>query len=167
MALEYRCGVPYLLPNGRVSPEWSQKHCLAHKDRVGERTHTYHLANKEKLLASSRQRHPSHKVRDSKLQRERSFEIERRAVLKTNGKIVCAVDGCGCNDLAILQANHISGGHTKPSNKGMLPTGGLPLYHEIASGRVDAELFSFLCPPHNAIDHLERVRDKFVIRRTS
>ncbi len=164
MVLEYKCGVRYLLPNGRIDPEWSHKHYLAHREHAGERTHAYHLANKEKLLASSREWHSSHRVRDSKRQRKRSLEIKRRAVLKTDGKTMCAADGCGCNDF-ILQANYVSGGHTRPSDKGMPPTGGLPPYHEITSGRADAKLFDFLHPPHNAVDHLERIRDKFVKRR--
>jgi hypothetical protein len=159
-------GVPYRLPNGRVNPAWSHGYYLAHKAAKRQRGRTYYFAHRERMLAIKKEWALTHRERVSETQRQYSLEIKKQAILKTNGKITCAIIGCGCDDLAILQANYIPGGHSNLTAIGKLPSGGLVLYRDIAFGRIDANLFNFLCPPHNSVNHLELVRDKFIIRWT-
>ncbi len=157
-------GVPYLLTNGKVNPAWSHAYYVAHKSTKSKRTHNYYIRHKERLLLLEKEWKRTHKERVSETQRKHALEIKKQAVLKTNGKACCAIDGCGCDNLAILQANYIPGGHSNLTATGKLPPGGLVLYRDIAWERVNARLFNFLCPPHNAINHLKEVRDKFTIR---
>lgn len=159
-------GVPYRLSSGKLNPAWSHAYYVAHKAATRRRSHNYYIRHKERMLALKKEWARSHKDRVSETQRQRSLEIKKQAVLKTNGKTSCAIDGCGCDNLTILQANYIPGGHSNLSATGKLPTGGIELYRDIAWGRVDTSLFNFLCPPHNAINHLREIRDKFIIRWT-
>jgi len=155
--------VPYHLANGKLNPAWTHAYYVAHIAAVRKRTHNYYFAHKERLLALKKEWTRTHKKRVSETQRMYTLQIKKQAILKTNGKTCCAIDGCGCDDLAILQANYIPGGHSILTAKRKLPPGGVQLYRGIAWGRVDGNLFNFLCPPHNSIDHLREARDKFTI----
>ena len=155
--------MPYRLPNGKVNPAWSHASYLAHKPQVRARSQNYYLANKERMRAFIRKWAHDHRDQELKAQRKRTIEMKKQAVLRSNGKLQCAIDGCGCDDLALLQANYAPGGHTTLAAERKLPSGGLPLYRAIARGRVDRSLFNFLCPPHNSIDHLKGTREKFKI----
>jgi hypothetical protein len=163
---KYKYGVPYLLPDGKTNPEWNHASYLAHKEHKLEVGRKYYLANSQKMIALKRRWRESHKDWIRKWQREHSLKIKSQAVMKTNGRISCAIKDCRCDDLSILQANYIAGGHTTLGNSGKLSTGGLSLYRDIAWGRVDPGKFNFLCPPHNSIDHLKNIRKKFRIQWT-
>lgn len=156
--------MPYRLANGKVNPAWSHAYYVAHKAAKRNRTHDYYIAHKERMLSIKKEWTRTHWSRVVETHRQYTLRMKKQAVEKTNGTICCAADGCGCDNLAILQANYIPGGHSHLTARGELPPGGIQLYQSIAWGRVDAKLFNFLCPPHNAIDHLIDVRDKFRIQ---
>jgi len=108
-------GVPYRLANGKINPTWSHASYVEHKAAKRKRAHNYYVANKERMLALKKEWTRTHKKRVSETQRQHSLEIKKQAILKTNGKICCAINGCGCDNLAILQANYIPGVGTQIS----------------------------------------------------
>lgn len=159
-------GVPYRLPDGSINPAWTRAYYVAHKPAISERNRRYAKAHRVRMRNLWRTWRRTHRDRVRETQRERTLKFKRQAVLKTNGAIQCAVDSCGCDDLTILQANYKEGGHSSLAAKGKMHSGGLNLYRDIALGRVSPELFNFLCPPHNSIDHLRELRKKFRIQWT-
>ena len=156
-------GVPFRLSDGSLNPAWQHAYYLAHKEAVYERTRSWAAAHRGRLRELKNDWNHKHRDRVKATSRRHTLALKRQAILKTNGVVRCAVKGCGCNDLSILQANYKAGGHTSLVAKKMMKSGGLNLYRDIAWGRVSQDLFNFLCPPHNSVDHLPEVRGKFKI----
>lgn len=154
----------YRLPDGRLNPEWAHANYLSHRTEVLERSRKYAESHRERLRELKNRWNHIHKDRVQETTRKYTLELKKQAIQETNGEIRCAIDGCGCDELELLQANYKEGGHTRLAAKGVMRSGGVHLYRDIARGRVNPNLFNFLCPPHNSIDHLPEIRSKFRIQ---
>jgi hypothetical protein len=160
-------GVPYVLPDGSLNPVWAHAFYLAHKETIKKRNTEYALAHRGRMNTLRNAWNQTHREWNLEIQRRRTLKFKKLAILKTNGTAQCAIEGCGCDDLSLLQANYKEGGHARLVAKGLIASGGLNLYRGIARGKVDPKSFNFLCPPHNSIDHLRDVRGRFTIRWNS
>ena len=156
-------GMPFRLPSGRLNPDWQHASYLAHKEAKTKRNKIWAAGHRARLRELKNTWNRSHIERVHEASRRRTLDLKKQAVLKTNGVLSCAAESCGCTDLSILQANYKAGGHSILTRKKLLKSGGLNLYRDIAWGRVDPNLFNFLCPPHNSIDHVPEIRGRFKI----
>jgi len=113
-------------------------------------------------------KHPDRKIGmikyDNKYKKERG-KVSRDRVRKTNFNIisnnnpVCA--NCGCDDIRLLEINHINGGGNKELLKGK---GSNSFAWDIYMGRRKTDDLNLLCRPCNALDHLERIFGEIPIR---
>lgn len=82
--------------------------------------------------------------------RARTKRIHLRALgLVSRGRLMCC--RCGCDDVSILQINHINGGGSRECR-----TGTPSFYGRILSGRRTISDLNILCAVCNWLDHVER-----------
>lgn len=134
---------------------------------------TYYELNKERCLAYAKQYYIDHTEEKAKyqdihrdhrnaLQRKRDKKKRRKVldivftarfkVLKviSNDNLSCAQ--CGCNDIRLLEINHINGGGSKETDKGRKNS---YFWNNILSGKRKTDDLEILCRVCNARHYLE------------
>lgn len=122
---------------------------VEHRRKSLEYTKKYREKNREKIRAYSRKRHRERKIA--------ALEIISK------GRVECA--NCGCDDVNILEINHINGGGCK-EHKAI----GKSLRDSILNGSRNIDDLNVLCRVCNAADFVARkfpdLKDLFKIKYT-
>jgi len=121
-----------------------------HRETSLKATKKYREKNRDKVREYSRARHKKRKVA--------ALEIIGK------GRVVCS--SCGCNDVNILEINHINGGGCKEHREE-----GRSLKDSILNGSREVYDLNVLCRVCNAVDFIERkfpyMKHNFEIKYTN
>lgn len=119
------------------------------KEKPIEEIKAYNRMN----MARYRKNHPKYREKENLEGRKRTLEFKKQAMIKIANGIICS-GGCGCNDLRILEINHI-GGRSYDERSSLNPNRGDAFYKAIISGEYTKPL-SILCRVCNAAEYVKR-----------
>ncbi len=111
----------------------------------------YYLENCERERETSRQRHIRRSLREPDYYKNRYVKIKTRSLsMIGKGKVQCV--NCGCNDIRLLEINHINGSGTKDY---ALYIGKSSFIQTIAAGKRKTDDLEVCCRVCNALQYLE------------
>ena len=121
------------------------------REKIAKYMREYYRKNKEKLDDSRRQwakRYPE-KVKAASKKSKKKVRLDVLRMLSDGGKPVCV--RCGCDDIRLLEINHINGGGSKEKKGGK----GADFCFKIKQGKRKTDDLNVLCRVCNAWHALE------------
>jgi hypothetical protein len=120
--------------------QYHRQHYWSDPEKQRERHRLYRLTHKEEMVQYNMQRRLRDKIKAVKI-------VGR-------GKVQCA--GCPCNDIRVLDINHINGGGRDAHQN----IRGADFYRAISSGKRGIDDLNILCKNCNWIHYLELIRGR-------
>ena len=127
------------------------------REELLKKQREYYQKNREKLLQKSRSYAQKNTTRIKEYLKEYYVKIKLEVFARIDPAMKCAM--CGCDDIRLLEINHIKGGGNKEWKRmrGVNHSSNQNLTMLIQKGKRGTEDLNLLCRVCNSIDHLERV----------
>lgn len=127
----------------------AKKYFVKNREKVLTRQKEYHTENRDRLLMHMREYakgyYKEHREEIRKHQQERKL----KALQKVSGQERPICVGCGCDDIRLLQINHINGGGSQEQKEV-----GSNFYARIVNGSRTVDGLNILCRPCDGVHYL-------------
>ena len=146
---------------GYKDPEKKRANARAYREKNKEKQKLYkkeyYQKKREKLLQKSRSYAQKNTTRIKEYLKEYYVKIKLKVFARIDPAMKCAI--CGCDDIRLLEINHIKGGGKKEQQifKEDNHRSSQNIIMLIHKGKRGTEDLNLLCRVCNSIDHLERV----------